>query len=408
MFSCKHENSPPDRVLLTASVPVHVPTAGQPGDTNQIGGAAAPPIPPYKIFGANPATFYLAITIREFQMPEEIYELIAQGARYWFLFLMVLIVWRSWRWYRKDKKQAKKRLKLLPDAGFVGEMVVLQGGGPLAQGTALPIPREGTLGFSRTNDLCVPVFGVSKKHLWFRYDDAKGLLVEPFHHNMVSVDGEEFKSRRDPLYMAHGSRLQVGEAVLRLRLFAGFESIGHAARPAEPMMEPAQPDAPQPDQAQMAQQQAAYQQWLQQQWAMQEYARQQAYQQGYQQAMAQQAIPEEMEEPDETEDGMADVYSYEEARARGLVDHSAFMRPEGERRPELPVYESDVPAQPAQEEFFPPVMDEEEDWAYDLQASDDEDMTDAAAPPRSAYVGRDEAEKAKRQLWDRYFGGGPR
>ena len=31
-------------------------------------------------------------------MPEEIYELIAQGARYWFLFLMMLIVWRSWRW----------------------------------------------------------------------------------------------------------------------------------------------------------------------------------------------------------------------------------------------------------------------------------------------------------------------
>ena len=29
----------------------------------------------------------------------------------------------------------------------------------------------------------------------------------------------------------------------------------------------------------------------------------------------------------------------------------------------------------------------------------DEDMTDAAAPPRSAYVGHDEAERAKRKVW---------
>ena len=35
-----------------------------------------------------------------------------------------------------------------------------------------------------------------------------------------------------------------------------------------------------------------------------------------------------------------------------------------------------------------------------------QDMTDAAAPPRSAYVGHDEAERAKRKVWDRYFGGG--
>ena len=36
----------------------------------------------------------------------------------------------------------------------------------------------------------------------------------------------------------------------------------------------------------------------------------------------------------------------------------------------------------------------------------DEDLTDAAAPPKSAYVGHDEAERAKRKVWDKYFGGG--
>jgi len=35
MFSCKHENSPPDRVLRTANVPVRLLTAGQPVDTNK-------------------------------------------------------------------------------------------------------------------------------------------------------------------------------------------------------------------------------------------------------------------------------------------------------------------------------------------------------------------------------------
>ena len=42
--------------------------------------------------------------------------------------------------------------------------------------------------------------------------------------------------------------------------------------------------------------------------------------------------------------------------------------------------------------FYPPVTDED-------------DLTDAAAPPKSAYVGHDEAERAKREVWDRMFGG---
>lgn len=36
----------------------------------------------------------------------------------------------------------------------------------------------------------------------------------------------------------------------------------------------------------------------------------------------------------------------------------------------------------------------------------DDDQTDAAAPPKSAYVGEDEAQKAKQAFWDRYLGGG--
>ena len=120
--------------------------------------------------------FLSSITLPgDLAVPAEVYELIAQAARYWFLLLMAIIVWRSFRWYRRDRRQAKKRLKLLPDAGFVGEMVVIEGGEALKRGQALPLPREGTLGTLRTNDLCVPVEGVARRHLWFRFDEDEGL-----------------------------------------------------------------------------------------------------------------------------------------------------------------------------------------------------------------------------------------
>lgn len=347
-------------------------------------------------------------------MPSAIYEVVAQGARYWFLLLMVLIVLRSWRWYRRDKKQARKRLKLLPDAGFVGEMVVITGGKGLERGSILPVPREGTLGTARTNDLCVPLGGVSKRHLWFRFEDDKGLFVEPYGKNAVNVDGENYANRRYPLYMAHGSRLYVGECELRLRLFAGFESIGHAQRAAgvETDVQPQQeePEAQQLSEAQQMpmdymQYAAMQQKWLEEQlYAMQ----QQAYQQGYQQAMQQAASEEEaLEEadPESLPFEMAQI-----AQEEGMVDHSLYMRPEGVKKPELPQYEPE-PAPDAQTFYAPVQDDEEDDWPYAPDPIEDwtpydEDMTDAAAPPKSAYVGHDESEIMKKHVWDKYFGGG--
>ncbi len=318
-------------------------------------------------------------------MPDNVYEVIAQAARYWFLFWMTLIAWRSWRWYRKDKRAAKKRLKLLPDAGFVGEMVVVDGGEDIPRGTIYAVPREGTLGTLRTNDLCVQAEGVERRHLWFRFDDRKGLMVEPFGKNPVHVDGEDFRSRRQPLYMAHGSWLTVGGVQMRLRLFAGFESVGHANVCAGVEL-PQEPD-PQPQYTQEQVQQLLFQQWQMQQ----------AYQQGYQQAMAQQAETYEEslqpQPPEWTYDDDPDALPFDMAniaREEGLVDNSIYMRPAGQKKPDIP---SQEPV------FYPPEMDDEEDdedWI--LEASDE--------PVKSEYVGQDEAEIVKREVWDKFFGGG--
>ncbi len=343
-------------------------------------------------------------------LPDEIYELIAQGARYWFLLLMALIVWRSYRWYRRDKRQAKKRLKLLPDAGYVGEMVVMQPVGELKRGDALPVPWEGTLGALRTNDLCLPVGGVGKKHLWFRYDEGRGLLVAPLHGRTVKVD-DETCSRREQRYMAHGSRLFVGEAELRLRLFAGFESMGHAPL-RERAAQPTHIDEPQeqPSAQAAASQEQLLRQVAYQQWMLQQQMQHMAYQQWMLQQQAMQAAQAD-DDPDDDADALEDVEIDETDEPHA---HSAEPTPQG------------APAEAPEQTFYPAEPDGDADWPYapypqsDAEWEDtgytypdlvepgewDEDMTDAAAPPKSAYVGHDEAEQAKRKVWDRYFGGG--
>ena len=159
-------------------------------------------------------------------MPQDLYSIAALACRYWFAFLGVLIVWRSFSWLRKDRRLTHKRLKTLPDAGMIGELVVLQGSYDLPEDSFLPVPREGMLGCLRTCDIAVPVGGVARQHLDFVFIDGRGLQVVPRHGLHVMVDGELITSRRDAAAfpMRHGSLLSVGDAILKLRLFAGLDA----------------------------------------------------------------------------------------------------------------------------------------------------------------------------------------
>ena len=157
-------------------------------------------------------------------MSADLYEVISLAARYFFALLGVLIVLRAYAWLLSDRNEKHRRLRELPDAGMVGELIVLSGS-DLPEGTGITLPREGVLGSVRSCDLFLPASGVRRKHLSFSFQQGLGILVHPFSGCEVFVNDIQVscrdKNREVPLM--HGSFLRVGSALLRLRLFAGMD-----------------------------------------------------------------------------------------------------------------------------------------------------------------------------------------
>lgn len=183
----------------------------------------------------------------------KVYEVLSLAMRYFFTFLGVLIVWRSFSWLSKDRRLKHRRLKQLPDAGTIGILTVEQGSKQLKPGEAIPVPHEGVLGYLRTCDVVVPVDDVATMHLDFSFVDGKGLYIFPRRGCEAVVDGMPLTTRRDSKAypMQHGSTLEIGQAVLRLGVFAGLDV--KEARPVPYMPEPEPisgsayvPDMPQP------------------------------------------------------------------------------------------------------------------------------------------------------------------
>lgn len=175
------------------------------------------------------------------------FEILSKLMRYVFTFLGVVIVLRSFAWLRKDRRATNKRLKALPDAGTIGFLTVLEGSSALREGSTIPVPFEGVLGFSRSCDVAVPVTDVVAQHLDFTFRNGKGLCIYPRRGCPAAVDGMRIESRADSRRypMHHGSILQVGEAYLQLSVFAGLDidnAPGLMQEPAPDM----QPCAPPP------------------------------------------------------------------------------------------------------------------------------------------------------------------
>lgn len=183
------------------------------------------------------------------------FEILSKLMRYVFTFLGVVIVLRSFRWLRKDRRATAKRIKALPDAGTIGVLTVLRGSSELQEGEVIPVPPEGVLGFVRTCDIVVPVTDVVAQHLDFSFRNGKGLYIYPRRGCPVAVDGVSIDSRADSRRypMNHGSVLAVGEALLQLGVFAGLDVKQAPGLWEEPEQAPvpqpletAQPYAPHP------------------------------------------------------------------------------------------------------------------------------------------------------------------
>lgn len=140
------------------------------------------------------------------------YQLVALGARYLFIFLAFLIVFRAGLSLLKEHRRRKKKLHNLPDAGMVGEMRDID------NDRAYPLPREGTLGSGRGCD--IRLRGLKRRHVNFAFVEGKGLLLTPCHSR------SEILLNHEPLrkggYALHGALMHAGGYTLRIRLFAGL------------------------------------------------------------------------------------------------------------------------------------------------------------------------------------------
>ena len=156
-------------------------------------------------------------------MSGEAYELLAMLMRYIFALIGALILFRAYRWLRRDAKAYRREMRTLPDAGLVGEIVNLM------TGESQPLPREGDIGSSRECDIRVKGTGIGRHHARFAFEEGKGLRVTPVRRARVIMAGVELRGSAHAL---HGTQLQIGDATLRVRLFAGLNVPHPASYPA--------------------------------------------------------------------------------------------------------------------------------------------------------------------------------
>ena len=159
-------------------------------------------------------------------MPEGAFSSLSLVMRYIFVVLCVLIVFSSFLWLMRDRRRRHQRVRHLPDAGMIGEFVMLSMGedGDYAEGDVLPVPWEGCLGSSPSCDVVLKGPGIAPVHLYFSFHRKSGLQLEMAGKKCICyADGEEQTYHmRKPGSLLHGSVLQAGDYVLRLRLFAGL------------------------------------------------------------------------------------------------------------------------------------------------------------------------------------------
>jgi len=152
-------------------------------------------------------------------MSDSVYSVIAYIARYWFAFLVVIILWRAIIWLQKDAGQKARVQSRLPDAGHIGEWAVLESAGEMPEGMTLAATRDGWMGSARGSDLRIRGEGIPARAARF-FLRRDGLHLQPHGKSVIEVDGEQVQHQA---VLRHGATVTIaGIVTIQLRLFAGI------------------------------------------------------------------------------------------------------------------------------------------------------------------------------------------
>ena len=170
-------------------------------------------------------------------MSAQWYEVCAWLMRYWFLALAVLTIYRALRWMLTDESLRRRAIRALPDAGYIGCFEVLSGESrALSPGDEIPLPCEGTLGYSRRCDVCVRHKSLFSREAFF-WLEQDGLHMSPIHSGSFVVDGEQVGAGDEAILLS-GAQLYIGEVALELRLLKGLQLDDVFEQPLEPYVTP--------------------------------------------------------------------------------------------------------------------------------------------------------------------------
>jgi predicted component of type VI protein secretion system len=142
----------------------------------------------------------------------DLYALIALAARYWFVALIAVLLFRGWRMTVADNRRAKLLREWMGQTGCVGELIANPGA---KRHTSYPIPREGVLGSARNADVRIRHRDLRRAHAHFELREG-GLLLKPLGRAELKVGGG---FTGDAVFLQDGDVLTIGRLQLMLVLF---------------------------------------------------------------------------------------------------------------------------------------------------------------------------------------------
>lgn len=168
-------------------------------------------------------------------MSEEIYELLALAARYWFVLLIATLAFHGWRVCVAENRRSRQLRGRNGDASCVGELLVMrdEDRGRL-EGKRFPVPAEGVLGSARVADVRIRCRAVARRHLWLKYADG--------YLSVRALGKAGFAAPRTQdgrFILCDGDTLEIGPLSMMLVLYDAQEIAGPEGEEMPASMRPA-------------------------------------------------------------------------------------------------------------------------------------------------------------------------